>query len=146
QLAAGDYAKARAAFSVVAKRTNSEMTAESKYSIAYIAFMEGDYKESQRLSMEVQNQVPAYDYWIAKSFILLGDNYLAQRDTFQARETYKSIVDNFDKGPDDPDDLSAIARAKYDAIVEQEAARNKEGRKRAADAVPSDTLEISPIK
>ncbi|MFM7728324.1 MAG: tetratricopeptide repeat protein, partial [Flavobacteriales bacterium] len=104
QLAAGEYAKARAAFAVVAKRTNSEMTAESKYSIAYIAFMEGDYKESQRLSMEVQNQVPAYDYWIAKSFILLGDNYLAQRDTFQARETYKSIVDNFDKGPDDPDD------------------------------------------
>ena len=49
--------------------------------------------------------MPSYDYWIAKGFILLGDNYLAQRDTFQAKETYKSIVDNYQKESSDPDDL-----------------------------------------
>ena len=92
------------------------MTAESKYYLAMIEFRLSNYKESQKLIFEIQNQVPSYDYWIAKGFILLGDNYLAQRDTFQAKETYKSIVDNYQKESSDPDDLKAIAQEKLGAL------------------------------
>ena len=112
-----DLGEARKSLSIVAKRTtNSEMTAESKYYLAMIEFRLSNYKESQKLIFEIQNQVPSYDYWIAKGFILLGDNYLAQRDTFQAKETYKSIVDNYQKESSDPDDLKAIAQEKLGAL------------------------------
>lgn len=111
-----DLGEARKSLSIVAKRTNSEMTAESKYYLAMVEFRLSNYKESQKLIFEIQNQVPSYDYWIAKGFILLGDNYLAQRDTFQAKETYKSIVDNYQKESSDPDDLKAIAQEKLGAL------------------------------
>ncbi|REK05041.1 MAG: outer membrane protein assembly factor BamD [Bacteroidetes bacterium] len=116
--------KAKISLSVVSKRTNSEMTAESKYYLAAIEYKQSNYKESQKIIFEIQKQVPSYDYWVAKGFILLGDNYLAQADTFQARETYKSIVDNFEKSPGDPDDLREIARQKLDALIAD--ARRKE--------------------
>jgi predicted negative regulator of RcsB-dependent stress response len=105
-------AEAKSELSVVAKRTNSEMTAESKYLLAFIEYKLTNYKESQKLILEIQKQNPSYDFWIAKGFILVGDIYLAQKDTFQARETYKSIVDNYEKDPSDPEDLKQVAREK----------------------------------
>lgn len=111
-----DYGSAKTELSIVAKRTNSEMTAESKYLLAAIEYNTANYKESTKLIFEIQKQVPSYDYWIAKGFILLGDNYLAQQDTFQAKETYKSIIANYAKDANDPDDLKAIAQTKLAAI------------------------------
>ena len=124
--AKNDLVNAKAELTIVSKRTNSEMTAESKYHLALIEYKMDNYKESQKLIFEIQNQVPSYDFWIAKGFILLGDNYLAQKDTFQARETYKSIVDNFQKDPADPEDLKEVAKQKLDAITAAESKRNKE--------------------
>jgi len=134
-----DLGKARSNFSVVAKRTNSEMTAESKYYLAEIEFRSGNYKESQKLIFEIQKQVPSYDFWIAKGFILLGDNYLAQKDSFQARETYKSIVENYEKGAADPEDITDIARQKLEALNLSEEPKIKEG----ADPKISDDQEES---
>jgi hypothetical protein len=35
-----------------------------------------------------------YEYWLGRSFILIGDNYLAMGEDFQAKATYQSIIDN----------------------------------------------------
>lgn len=121
-----DLGSAKADLLIVSKRTNSEMTAQSKYYLALIEYKQANYKESQKLIFEIQKQVPSYDYWIAKGFILLGDNYLAQRDTFQAKETYISIVDNYEKDPTDPDDLKEIARQKLQNLNSAIENRNKE--------------------
>ncbi len=147
-LAEADFAKSKAAFSVVAKRTNSEMTAESKYSLALIEYKQQNYKESQKLIFEVQKQVPSYDFWIAKSFILLGDDYLALKDTFQARETYKSIVDNFERESNEQEDLKQVAQQKLDAINQSRDAREKEllDEKRRLSGAGDDSLEVNPIK
>ena len=118
------------------------MTAESKYLLAVIEFKQTNYKESQKLIFEIQKQNPSYDYWIAKGFILLGDNYLAQRDTFQAKETYKSIVENFEQQPSYPDDLKDVARQKLSSIVIAEE-NNKENEKNQKPVIlPQDSLEI----
>ena len=45
-------------------------------------------------------ELPNYDYWVAKTYILLADNYVALKDNFQAKATLKSIIDNY-KGDDD---------------------------------------------
>ncbi len=140
------YTEAKTELSIVAKRTNSEMTAESKYMLATIEFRLNNYKESQKLIFEIQKQNPSYDYWIAKGFILLGDNYIAQRDTFQAKETYKSIVENFEQQPDYPDDLKETARQKLAAIVVDEENKKATEINQKQNVVPKDTLEIEPGK
>lgn len=141
--AQSDFGTAKTELSVVAKRTNSEMTAESKYYLALIEFNLNNYKTSSKLIFEIQKQVPSYDYWIAKGFILLGDNYLAQRDTFQAKETYKSIIQNYKKRETDADDLVAIATTKL-AAIDIADDKKKEGemhRLRDTEA-PEDSTEI----
>src|SRR5213079_823101 len=117
-LAKNDLATAKSELTIVSKRTNSAMTAEANYNLAGIEYTLGNHKECKTIILNIQKQVPSYDYWIAKSFILLGDNYLAQKDTFQAKETYKSILENYQKDPNDPEDLKTIAQEKFKALVD----------------------------
>lgn len=94
-------------FETVVKSTNSEMSAESKYNIALIQYKQKEYANSQKTLFELINQEPSYDYWIAKGFILLADNYVVLGDEFQARHTLKSVIDNYEG-----DELKAIAQEK----------------------------------
>ena len=55
------------------------------------------------------------DYWLAYSFILWADIYYARGNNLQAKQTLQSIIDNYDG-----EDLIAVARSKYDAIVAAE--------------------------
>ena len=116
-LALNNLADAKSELSLVAKRTNSEITAEAKYDLALIEYKLGNYKDSQKIIFEIAKQEPGYDFWIAKGFILLGDDYIALKDTFQAKETYKSIVTNYQKDPRDPEDLKVVAKEKLDALL-----------------------------
>ena len=141
-----NYTEAKTELLIVAKRTNSEMTAESKYLIAFVEFKLNNYKESQKRILEIQKQNPSYDFWVAKGFILLGDNYIAQRDTFQAKETYKSIVENFEQQPKYPEDLKEIARQKLADIIASEEKRNAMDKKIKEENAPKDTLEFDPRK
>jgi TolA-binding protein len=141
-LAKNDLETAKAELTIVSKRTNSEMTAEARYNLALIEYMLGNFKASEKIIQDIQKLIPTYDYWIAKGFILWGDNYIALKDTFQGKETYKSIVDNYQKNPDDPDDLKEIARQKLDAIKSEEN-RNKEmiEQKLKMNSSPQDSTE-----
>jgi hypothetical protein len=56
--------------------------------------------------------LPNYDYWVTKTFILLADNYVALNDTFQAKATLQSIIDNY-KGDDD---ILPTAKQKLDKL------------------------------
>ncbi len=125
-LAKSDLETAKAELTIVSKRTNSEMTADARYNLALIEYMLGNFKASEKIIQDIQKLIPTYDYWIAKGFILWGDDYLALKDTFQAKETYKSILDNYQKNADDADDLKEIARQKLDAIKSAEESINKE--------------------
>jgi TolA-binding protein len=107
-------------FKIVAKNPASEAGAESKYSLALIYFKKNSYKQSQGECYQVINQVPSYEYWIGKSFILLGDNYLALKDTFQAKHTYKSIIYNYQGESSDKEDLISIAQKKFNDLIEIE--------------------------
>ena len=121
-----DLTTAQQQLSHLSKLSSSEAVAESKYYLADIEFRLKNYKESHRICFEVINQTPAYDYWVTKSFILLADNYAATGDTFQAVETYKSVAENYQRAPSDPDDLREIAKQKADALKPKEPVQKKE--------------------
>jgi hypothetical protein len=36
----------------------------------------------------------SYEFWITKTYLLLGDIYVAQKDNFNAIATYKSVSEN----------------------------------------------------
>lgn len=98
-------------------RQSSQAGAEAKYMLALIDYRMNNFKASINKCYDVANQVPSYDYWIAKSFILLSDNHLALKDTFQAKATLQSILENYEKEPADPEDIRAIAKEKLDDIL-----------------------------
>lgn len=115
-----DLQKATAEFNIVAKIPNSESGAEAKYSLALIQYKLGNFKESQKKCFDIINQIPSYEFWIGKSFLLLGDNYVALKDLFQAKHTYRSLIENYEKNVTDPEDIRALAQEKVDAIEKGE--------------------------
>lgn len=110
-----DWTLAIEKFLKTSKLTSSEMGAEAKYLSAVIWFDLKKYKEAEKLVFEIINQVPSYDYWIAKSFILLADLYSIQGDNFQARQTLQSIIDNYEG-----EELVNIAKERASKIDEFE--------------------------
>ena len=95
-----DTVQAVKAFNNVVAKTKTLAAAEAKYNLAAIQYAKGDYKTSQKTCFDLINNMPSYDYWVAKSFILLSDNYLALKDKLQAKSTLLSIIDNYE-GKDD---------------------------------------------
>ena len=115
----GDLTTAQREMTLIAKQSG-EVGAEAKFDLALIQYKLRNYKSSKDKCFEVINAVPSYNYWIGKSFLLLADNYLALGDTFQAKHTLKSIVDNYEKDPSDKEDIRDVATTKLNALLEKE--------------------------
>ena len=64
--------------------------------------------------MELVKQKPSYDYWLARGILLLGDNFTAQKDYFNAKHSIVSILDNYDG--DKKGEVLAAAVQKLDYI------------------------------
>jgi TolA-binding protein len=115
-MALNDLTAAKKEYGILSK-LSSQAGAEAKYMLALIDYKMNNHKASMNKCYDVANQVPSYDYWIAKSFILLADNHIALKDTFQAKATLQSILENYEKEPSDPEDIRAIAKEKLDDIL-----------------------------
>jgi TolA-binding protein len=102
-------------FKMVKESAKDELGAEASYHVAYIRYAQEQYKDSEKAIFEMSDRFSAYDYWVAKAFILLADNYIALNDNFQAKHTLQSIIDNYEG-----DELKKIAQQKLDKIIEQE--------------------------
>ncbi|RVT99833.1 tetratricopeptide repeat protein [Mucilaginibacter limnophilus] len=96
----GDTTTAVKEFNYTVSNTKTVSAAEAKYNIARVEYLQGKYKASQKTCFDLAKELPNYDYWIAKTFILLADNYTALKDDFQAKATLQSVIDNY-KGNDD---------------------------------------------
>ncbi|MBC35118.1 MAG: hypothetical protein CL663_03625 [Bacteroidetes bacterium] len=106
---------AKSEFNITEKLNDSEQAAEAKYHLALYEFQDRNYKECEKLLFELADQYSYYDYWLASGFILLADNYLAQDNSFQAKQTLQSIIDNYEG-----DDLRRIATEKLQRIEANE--------------------------
>ncbi len=75
--------------------SNSKHKGEANYYIIDNLYRQAKYTDAEKKIFEFADQPSANSYWLAKSFIMLGDIYAAQGDSFQARATYQSIVDGY---------------------------------------------------
>ena len=53
----------------------------------------------------VSDKFSNYINWTARSFIILSDVYVAKDNIFQAKETLKSVIENY---PDDEADYTEV--------------------------------------
>ena len=98
----------------------SEFAAESQYRIAEILFKQHILNASEKTAFEVIKKWGSYEYWVAKSYLLLGDIYLEENDLFNAEATFKSIVDNSTLL-----DIKKEAKEKLDSVINEKNKINK---------------------
>ena len=92
----GDTTTAIKEFKNVVASTKTIAAADAKYHLAVLEYSKGDFKTSSKSCFDIINNMAAYDYWVAKAFILLSDNYVALKDNLQAKSTLLSIIDNYE--------------------------------------------------
>jgi TolA-binding protein len=109
----GDKAEALKYFQLVADKTQTVTGAEAKYNVAELQYQKGEYKTSLATAFDLTNKMPSHDYWLAKTYILIADNYVALKDNFQAKSTLQSIIENYEN---DNDGILATAKEKLAAI------------------------------
>jgi tetratricopeptide (TPR) repeat protein len=110
-----NYELATTHFVVLSKQSKSELASEALYNLAFIEFAKGNMEAAEKKIFEIITNI-SHDYWMAKSYILLGDIYVQKGNTFQAKYTYQSIIENYDGD----DDLKQTATDKYNKILESE--------------------------
>ena len=112
----GEFEEALTLYDALARSTQSEYSAKSRYNIAEILVQQERFDTAEVAIFELVNQTPTYEYWLAKGLILLADVYLVNEDSFQAKATLESILANF-RGDQD---LLDEAQEKLDEIIASE--------------------------
>ena len=111
----GNYSTAIERLDKSARNDKSEYGAESAYYSALASIKLNKYDEAENKVFDISDNFSKYDYWVAKSFIALADVYVAKDNFFQAKETLRSVIDNY-KG----NDLKQEARAKLAEVERKE--------------------------
>jgi len=94
-MARGDYDGAEDEFLNTLNTARDEFGAEAKYHLATIFYLRKDHKQCYETLLSLNKDFSSYDNWVGKSYLLLSDNFLAQKDIFQAKATLQSLIDNF---------------------------------------------------
>ena len=117
---AGQYDLALANFKSVVQLNKAALAAEARYEIANCWFALRKLPDAEKAAFETIKQSGSYDYWVTKSYILLGDIYYEQKDYFNARATFQSIVDNSINS-----ELKTEAQAKLTKVMDDESKSSK---------------------
>ena len=99
-LETGDPENATELFKTLAEDTKTSEGAEAKYILAHLYFKAGNAEKTEAEIMDFIDKGTPYQYWLAKSFILLADTYMLKGDSFQALHTLKSVVENYTEKTD----------------------------------------------
>lgn len=79
----------------LAKSPMDQYGAESAYILILDAYDSGNFEKVEELTFNLSDAGTPETYWLAKSFITLGDSYAERDDLNQARATFESIRDNY---------------------------------------------------
>jgi tetratricopeptide (TPR) repeat protein len=116
----GEYDVAINSFKLVVAVNKAALAAEARYEIANSWFSLSRWADAEKAAFEVVNKSGSYDFWVTKAYILLGDVYLKQKDYFNAKATFQSIVENSLNA-----ELKAEAQRKLDGVIEEENGSSK---------------------
>ena len=116
----GEYDLAIANYKTVVTVNKAALAAEARYEIANSWFAVNKLKDAETAAFEVIKKSGSYDFWVTKAYILLGDIYYKEKDYFNAKATYQSIVDNSINT-----ELKTEAQSKLTRVTEEEGKSGK---------------------
>jgi tetratricopeptide (TPR) repeat protein len=87
-------AEAITAFRSCAAINKTAWGAEARYEIANCQYSMGNFAIAEKSALAVIKETGSYDNWVTRSYILLGDIFMQQKDYFNAKATYESVAKN----------------------------------------------------
>ncbi|MDR0414835.1 MAG: tetratricopeptide repeat protein [Prevotellaceae bacterium] len=82
-------------YALVAQDVKTIEGAEAKYKMIEALFNSNKLDEAEQEVFNLSKSGVPHQYWMAKSFIILGDVYVKRDDMFQAKATFESILDGY---------------------------------------------------
>jgi TolA-binding protein len=116
----GEYDVAISSYKAVVAVNKAALAAEARYEIANSWFALSRWNDAEKAAFEVVNKSGSYDFWVTKAYILLGDVYFRQKDYFNAKATFQSIVDNSLNA-----ELKGEAQRKLEEVIAEESKNSK---------------------
>lgn len=116
-MAAGQMEDALDEFMLIAGECKAPEQAEAKYLVSLIYYQQNQHDLSEKEIFDFVKKNTPHQFWLAKSFLLLSDIYLARNNSFQAKATLQSILDNY---KNTTDGIQEETRKKLDAIIQAE--------------------------
>jgi TolA-binding protein len=98
--------------------TNGAVAAEARYYAAQNLMLAGKLKEAENAAGKNIKQSAGYEYWVVKTYLLLGDILVREKDYFNAKATLQSVVQHT-KIPE----LKAEATRKLEELKELESSK-----------------------
>lgn len=132
----GDNKKAIGLFQKVADESDSKLGAESQYLVGYLYYLEGNYDSSKVAVINVRDKFSSYEYFVAKSFILMADNFVKMGKLSSAKSTLTNIIDYYEG-----EDLKELATNKLKAVEDEE--KRLQAEKELIQKTQEDSIEYN---
>ncbi len=94
--------------------------AEARFEIANCYYTLNNLATAEKSALAVIKETGSYDLWVTKSYILLGDIFLQQKDYFNAKATFESVAKNAAIAT-----LKAEAQQKLEKAIAEEKQQSK---------------------
>ncbi len=96
----GQMEKAKKEFAALENAQNPEVQAEAYYYNAFFKNKEKQYEASNQVIFDLTSNLSDQQYWGAKALILMADNYIYLKDTYQASYILEELIANYQDFPD----------------------------------------------
>jgi len=93
----------------LAGETDTAEGAEAAFMLIQDSYDRGDFEDVQKRVFAFSDSGSSQTYWMAKSFLLLGDTYVEKEDYRQARATFESVRDGYTPFGDEDDVPEEVA-------------------------------------
>ena len=108
-LAVSRRSEAMAALDTLAADKNDAYGAEAAYMLIMDSYDRGDFDQVETRVYAFSDAGSPQTYWLAKSFIVLGDSFAERDDLEQARATFESVRDGYSPTGEEDDVLDNVA-------------------------------------
>ena len=108
--------QAMAIFKSLADHPDTPEGAEARYILLQDAYDRGNFSSVEDMVFEFSKNAGDQYYWLAKSYILLGDSFVELGKADQARATYESILDGYKPVSGSTDDITESVRLKIERL------------------------------
>jgi len=88
------YSEALAVYQQLQTAKNENISGEARYRIAEIYYQQDKLKEAEAAAAEALKENAGNEYWAVKSYLLISDILVRQKDYFNAKATLQSLVKN----------------------------------------------------